>query len=108
MKQFVRNVSPPHKNLDFIHFSCYLFRIFLWHSRSNSDSVPSIVDFCYTVQLYGYLLLFVNRAEETSWKRLILHLMKSGLSLGCGGRSSDLSAFCLVCKVLGYSSVLKW
>jgi hypothetical protein len=76
--------------------------------QTATDSVPSIVDFYYTVQLYGDLLLFVNRAEEASWKRLIPHLVKCGPSLGCGGRSSDLSAFCLICKVLGYSSVLKW
>jgi hypothetical protein len=76
--------------------------------QTATDSVPSIVDFYYTVQLYGDLLLFVNRAEEAPWKRLIPYLMKYGLPLGRGGRSSDLSAFCLVCKVLVCNTVLKW
>jgi len=79
----------------FIVHATFLEYSFGMAGQTATDSVPSVVDFYYNVQLCGDSLLFVNRAEEASWKRLIPHLMKRGLSLGCGGRSSDLSAFCL-------------
>ena len=68
-----------------------------------TGSEPSLGD----VVMLGFLLLSVNRSEDASLKRVVLHLTKDATLLDSESSTWDLSVVSLPCKVPWCSTVFK-